>query len=89
MFAIAFDLDPKRAKRAATWRNLTVSENLKPVARDQALAFRFQFAEQQWLIYRSMTPIINRSYLGQNVYSEFAFDRFLEDGTAESLISVE
>jgi hypothetical protein len=89
MFAIAFDLDPKRAKRASTWRNLTVSENLKPVARDQALAFRFQFAEQQWLIYRSLTPITNRSYLGQNVYSEFAFDRFLEDGTAESLISVE
>lgn len=89
MFAVAIDLDPKRAKRATTWRNLTVSENLKPVARDQALAFRFQFAEQQWLIYRSLTPIANRSYLGQNVYSEFAFDRFLEDGTAESLISVE
>lgn len=89
MFAIAIDLDPKRAKRATTWRNLTVSENLKPVARDQALAFRFQFADRQWLIYRSLTPITNRSYLGQNVYSEFAFDRFLEDGTAESLISVE
>jgi hypothetical protein len=41
------------------------------------------------LIYRSLTPITNRSYMGQNVYSEFAFDRFLEDGTAESLISVE
>lgn len=89
MFAVAFDLDPKRAKRATTWRNLTVSENLQPVARDQALAFRFQFGELQWLIYRSLTPIANRSYLGQNVYSEFAFDRFLEDGTAESLISVE
>jgi|GEM_PF-2285234 len=89
MFAVAIDLDPKRAKRATTWRNLTVSENLKPVARDQALAFRFQFADRQWLIYRSLTPITNRSYLGQNVYSEFAFDRFLEDGSAESLISVE
>lgn len=89
MFAVAIDLDPKRAKRATTWRNLTVSDNLKPVARDQALAFRFQFADQQWLIYRSLTPITNRSYMGQNVYSEFAFDRFLEDGTAESLISVE
>lgn len=89
MFAVAFDLDPKRSKRPTTWRNLTVSENLKPVARDQALAFRFQFGDLQWLIYRSLTPIANRSYLGQNVYSEFAFDRFLEDGTTDSLISVE
>ncbi len=89
LFASAFDLDHKRAKRPATWRQLTVGEDLNPVPRDQALAFRFQFGHLQWLIYRSFTPLASRTYLGQNVYSEFAFDRFLEDGTAESLVSVE
>lgn len=89
MFAVVVDLDQKRARRPATWRILTVGENLKPVPRDQALAFRFQFGKQQWLAYRSLTPIASRTYLGQNVYSEFSFDRFLEDGTAESLVSVE
>lgn len=89
LFAVAIDLDHKRAQRPATWRHLTVGENLKPVARDQALAFRFQFGRQQWLIYRSLTPLASRTYLGQNVYSEFAFDRFEEDGTAESLVCVE
>lgn len=89
MFAVVIDLDPKRARRPATWRILTVGESLKPVPRDQALAFRFQFGKQQWLAYRSLTPIASRTYLGQNVYSEFSFDRFLEDGTAESLVSVE
>lgn len=89
MFAVAIDCDHKRAKRAATWRQLTVGENLKPVPRDQALAFRFQFGRQQWLIYRSLTPLASRTYLGQNVYSEFAFDRFKEDGAAESLVCVE
>lgn len=89
LFAVAIDLDHKRAQRPATWRHLTVGENLKPVARDQALAFRFQFGRQQWLIYRSLTPLASRTYLGQNVYSEFAFDRFQDDGTAESLVCVE
>lgn len=89
LFAVAIDLDQKRAQRPATWRHLTVGENLKPVARDQALAFRFQFGRQQWLIYRSLTPLASRTYLGQNVYSEFAFDRFQDDGTAESLVCVE
>ncbi|MFN9232265.1 MAG: hypothetical protein ACK56D_15400 [Planctomycetota bacterium] len=89
LFAVAIDLDPKRSQRPATWRHLTVGENLKPVARDQALAFRFQFGRQQWLIYRSLTPLASRTYLGQNVYSEFAFDRFANDGTAESLVCVE
>jgi hypothetical protein len=36
-----------------------------------------------------LTPLASRTYLGQNVYSEFAFDRFEEDGTAESLVCVE
>jgi len=83
------DLDPARARRALTWRKLTVAENLKVVPRDVAVAYRVHVGGQQWLFYRSLAPRGNRTFLGENFSSEFACLRFLPSGEGEEILSIE
>lgn len=87
--ALVFDLKPNRSVKKRTWRQLTVSENRLPVAADQGVAFRFQLNNRQWFFYRSLASSGNRTFLGQNVVSEFAFYRFHSDGKVTSMIEVE
>jgi hypothetical protein len=85
-----FDLDRRRRHRAATWRQLTVAEDLKVVPRDVAVGYRVQVGRQQWLIYRSLRPPgASRTVLGQNLSSEFLAARFRPDGDVESLLEIE
>lgn len=83
------DLDPKRVGRPLTWRRLTVARQLETVQADVAVGYRVQAANQQWLIYRSLGPILNTSLLGQNFCSEFVVGRFTEQGEIENLIEIE
>lgn len=87
--ALVFDLKPGRSRKKRTWRKLTVAQNRQPVAGDQGVAFRFQLNNRQWFFYRSLASTGNRTFLGQNVVSEFAFYRFHANGTATSLIEVD
>ncbi len=87
--AMAFDLSPRRAKRPRTWRRLTVAENLQIVNHDIAVAFRLQLGNQQWLLYRSLAPVGNRTFLGQNVYCEFCFGAFDSDGNLDKQVMIE
>lgn len=89
MAAMVVDLDAKRSIRPRTWRSLTVGQSLQTAKPDQALAWRFQLDDQQYLMYRSLGNIANRTFLGVNVYSDFYLGRFDRDGEAESLISIE
>jgi hypothetical protein len=43
----------------------------------------------QWLIYRSLGPVANRSVLGQNLRTDFLVARFLPNGTIERLLEIE
>ena len=83
------DLDPLRARRGLTWRRLTVAENLEVVPRDVAAAYRVQVGREQWLVYRSLAPRGNRTFLGQNYSSEFVCTRFLPSGEAKDILAVE
>lgn len=83
------DLDPARHKQPFTWRRLTVAENLRVVGRDEAVGYRVQIGHQQWLIYRSLAPIGNRTVLGQNTVADFFLHRFRPDGTTQPLVIVE
>ncbi len=83
------DLCPKRWRKARTWRQLTVGCHLELVARDQAVAYRVQVGREQWLIYRSLTPVANRTFMGQNVNCEFFVGRFYRDGELDELIEIE
>ena len=83
-----FDLDPARRRKALTWRQLTVAEELQPVSPEVAVAYRVQVGKKQWVIYRSLDKPGNRTFLGQNLISEFLVARFKSDGEIEPLIDV-
>jgi hypothetical protein len=83
------DLDPRRLRRPVTWRRLTVGENLAAVPRDTAVGYRIQAGTQQWLIYRSLAPVGNRSVLGHNTYHSFVCLRLLPGGKTEPIVEIE
>lgn len=73
-----------------TWRQLTVAEDLKIVGRDQAVAYRIQIGDDQYVIYRNLADIRRRSFLGIHALCEFfagSFDK--ETGEADCLVEVE
>jgi hypothetical protein len=86
---IVFDLNPKRSKRPRTWRKLTVAENLQIVAEDVAVARRFQIDDEQWVVYRNLSHVGNRTFIGQNVFCDFCFERFRKDGSMKMLVEIE
>jgi hypothetical protein len=86
---LVFDLKPNRSKKKRTWRALTVAEDRKAIGSDQGVAYRFQLNNRQWFFYRALASTGNRTFLGQNVVSEFAFYRFHSSGKVTSLINVE
>ena len=75
-------------RTTATWRQLTVAEDLEIIPRDQAVGYRVQVGIEQWLFYRSLVPTTCRSLLGQHLGCEFLCARFLHDGTAEPLVEI-
>ncbi len=87
--ALAFDLSPSRSVRPRTWRQLTVAEHLRPVEPDVAVAFRWQFEFQQWLVYRAQGRKGNRTFMGVNVTEDFYAGRFYSNGRAEHLLQIE
>jgi hypothetical protein len=90
MFApLWIDLQPDRIRKDCTWRQLTVGEQLAIQPRDVAVAFRAQAGKDQFVLYRSLAPKTNRTFIGQNVVNEFFAARFKSDGTTEGLIEIE
>ncbi len=87
--ALVIDFDNQRSSKPQTWRRLTVGENLAHVPSDRAMAVRFQMDRQQFVAYRSLAGIGNRSYLGVNVCAEFAVGRMDRKGDVHQLLMVE
>jgi hypothetical protein len=86
---LLIDLKPRRARQERTWRQLTVAESLEAVPRDQAVGFRAQSGRDQWVFYRSLGLLGNRTLLGYNISSEFAAGRFLTTGEVKEWLEVE
>ena len=84
-----FDLDAERLGKRYTWRQLSVGENLRRVPEDEAVGYRIQLGEDQFLLYRSLTPIANRTVLGHNLMDDFCFARFDPETGVDPLIAVE
>ncbi|MGQ9770666.1 MAG: hypothetical protein ACUVQG_08940 [Thermogutta sp.] len=72
-----------------TWRELTVSECLHKAPPDEAVAYRIQVEDRQWLFYRSLTAPANRAVLGHNLISESLLARFTTRGQVIPLVEVE
>lgn len=86
---LLFVLNGKAATKKYTWRRLSVAEELDRQTEDIAAGFRIQVGKRQWLLYRSLTEFGNRTLLGQNYSSEFAFGEFQEDGTVYEYVEIE
>jgi len=86
---LLFDLDAGRADKRYTWRQLTIGENMQRVREDQAAGYRIQLGQKQFLLYRSLTPLANRTVLGHNLIDDFCFARFESETGVESLIAIE
>lgn len=84
------DLSRQRAQQPCTWRQLTIAEWLVIQPSDVAVAYRAQCGDRQWVVYRSQAPRANRTFLGQNLSSEFLAARFLPSkGTVKTVAEVE
>jgi hypothetical protein len=82
------DLNPRRFDKPLTWRRLTVAEKLETQPNDVAVGYRVQIGKSQWLIYRSLTPPVSRTVLGQNLSTEFLLGRFKKSGETEELLEI-
>ncbi len=81
-----FDLDARRLRRQRTWRRLTVAQERRKVEPDRACGFRIQSGGAQWVFYRSLDGVHNRTLLGANVFCELSLRRFSSQGLTELLI---
>lgn len=86
---IFWDLSTERIRKKLTWRLLTVAQDLEICPDHVALGYRVQIGDEQWVIYRSLAPTVNRTVLGHNLGTEFMAGRFDEDGEVEELIEIE
>ncbi len=84
-----FDLQPRRASRPRTWRQLTVAESLEVAPSDVAVGYRVQCGDAQWLVYRSLAAPANRTVLGQNTAAEMFVSRFFRTGECDELLAVD
>jgi hypothetical protein len=84
-----FDLDQHRQNKPVTWRQLTVAEIWAKQPNDVAVGYRVAIGRRQWLVYRSLARLGNRSLLGHNISSEMLVARFHRDGEVEALIEIE
>ena len=87
-FPLFVDLNPVRSQNALTWRRLTVGESLEICTDDVAVAFRVQVGHEQWVFYRALNGISNRTFFGQNLFADFYAGQFDTDGQMNELISI-
>ncbi len=87
--AMWLDLDPTRAGRPLTWRQLTVADSRIILPPHQAVGFRVQVGGDQWLLYRGLDAPRNRTLLGCNVSCEFLLGRIKGDGTVRRLLEIQ
>lgn len=87
---IVFDWNPVRRRIPAIWRRLTVAQNGQSVPARFAAGHRLQIGKSQWLIYRSLSPILEpRTVLGQHTMYETMIGRFLPNGAVDPMVLVE
>jgi hypothetical protein len=87
---LVFDWNPTRRRSQAIWRRLTVAQNGQSVPARSAAGHRLQIGKSQWLIYRSLSPILEpRTVLGQHTMYETMIGRFLPNGAVEPMVLVE
>lgn len=88
-FPVWIDLDPRRADRPLTWRQLTIADQRTNLQRHEAVGFRVQVGLEQWLVYRALDTPRNRTLLGCNVACEFLVGRVRRNGEVSRTLEIE
>ena len=57
--------------------------------RDVAVGYRIQSGDEQWLVYRSLAPVANRSVMGHNTYGSFVCGRIKPNGDVKDILTME
>jgi hypothetical protein len=87
---IAIDWNPARRRSPAVWRSLTVAQSGIALPAGRAAGCRLQIGKAQWLVYRSLSPILEpRTVLGQHTMYETLIGRFDRSGEVEPIVLVE
>lgn len=84
-----FDLEPSRIGERLTWRRLTVADSRQNLPEHRACGYRVQVGGSQWLVYRGLDAVRNRSVLGCNLACEFLLGRIGRSGVVERLIEIQ
>ncbi len=87
---LVFVWHPERTRVDATWRTLTVTEDLQVVGPDIAVGYRLKLGAYQLLISRSLKKTGNsRAVLGHHTRNETIIATFDENGDVEPILMVE
>ena len=82
------DLDPCRMGSQLTWRQLSVADSRLNLARHEAVGFRVQVGLEQWLLYRALDTVRNRTVLGCNLACHFLIGRIGRRGQILRLMEI-
>lgn len=77
-----------RAAAARTWRQLTVADSRRILAPWQAVGFRVQAGDEQWLVYRALDAPRNRTVLGCNLACDFLVGRIKPRGLVARILEI-
>ncbi len=83
------DLKQKKREQPYTWRPLTVAENRQILSAEDAVAYRVQVGQRQFLFYRSLSTRGTRTVLGAHLANEFLASRLNDDGDLHTLVEIE
>ena len=83
------DCDPSRQGGPLTWRQLTVADTRKNLSRHEAVGFRVQAGQEQWLLYRALDMPRNRTVLGCNMSCEFLLGRIRPRGMVARTLEIQ
>ena len=83
------DCDARRIGRPLTWRQLTVADTRRNLPPQQAAGFRVQSGDEQWLLYRALDAVRNRTLLGCNVSCGFLLGRIRRSGEVARTVEIE
>jgi len=86
---IWIDLEASRIGEPLTWRRLTVADSRQNLPEHRACGYRIQVGGSQWLVYRGLDAVRNRSVLGCNLACEFLLGRVGRTGSVERLIEIQ
>lgn len=83
------DLEPRRFKHPFTWRRLTVARDRVIERSQEAVGYRVQAGDEQWMFFRALAPTAPRTVLGEHLNCEFFAGKFRNDMPMDELLRVE